>query len=65
MDLPQLGLGRFDFIRCTGVLHHMEDPLAGLRALAQVLHEDGLMGVMVYGRYARTGVREGQRMSEP
>ena len=36
LDAPNLELGTFDFIRCTGVLHHIEDPYAGLAALSQV-----------------------------
>ena len=25
-NLPRLGLGRFDFVGCTGVLHHLKSP---------------------------------------
>lgn len=50
-------LGRtFDLIVCTGVLHHLPDPDAGLAALASVLAPDGAMLLMVYARYGRTGV---------
>ena len=62
LDVATLGLGQFDYIRCTGVLHHMKSPLAGLRALTRTLKPEGLMGVMVYGKYGRTGIEEGQRM---
>jgi ubiquinone/menaquinone biosynthesis C-methylase UbiE len=34
MNLPALGLGVFDYISCTGVLHHLESTEAGLAALA-------------------------------
>jgi SAM-dependent methyltransferase len=47
---------RFDFIVCTGVLHHLVDPDAGLRALGSVLKPDGAMYLMVYAPYGRTGV---------
>jgi SAM-dependent methyltransferase len=47
---------RFDLIVCTGVLHHLADPAAGLRALRGVLSQDGAMYVMVYAPYGRTGV---------
>jgi SAM-dependent methyltransferase len=47
---------RFDFIVCTGVLHHLVDPDAGLRALASVLKPDGAIYLMVYAPYGRTGV---------
>jgi SAM-dependent methyltransferase len=46
----------FDQIVCTGVLHHLADPDAGLAALRSVLKEDGAMHLMVYAPYGRTGV---------
>jgi SAM-dependent methyltransferase len=46
----------FDLIVCTGVLHHLADPDAGLRALCQVLKPDGVMYLMVYAPYGRAGV---------
>jgi SAM-dependent methyltransferase len=46
----------FDQIVCTGVLHHLEDPDAGLRALRSVLRPHGAMCLMVYAPYGRTGV---------
>lgn len=49
-------VGEFDYISCTGVLHHLDDPLAGLRALKAVLRPDGGMGVLLYAKYGRTGV---------
>ena len=56
------GLGRFDYIDCCGVLHHLADPPAGLAALAEVLGEGGGMGLMVYARHGRTGVYPAQAM---
>src|SRR4029077_1758271 len=47
---------RFDQIVCTGVLHHLADPDAGLRALRAVLKPDGAMHLMVYAPYGRTGI---------
>lgn len=47
---------RFDLIICTGVLHHLADPDAGLRALRAVLKPDGAMYLMVYAPYGRAGV---------
>ncbi len=50
-------LGRsFDQVVCTGVLHHLADPEAGLRALRRVLAAGGALDAMVYARYGRTGV---------
>lgn len=56
LDLPSAGLGQFDVIECTGVLHHLPDPDAGLAALATMLKDDGIMGLMVYAEYGRVGV---------
>lgn len=47
---------RFDKIICTGVLHHLPDPDAGLRSLRRVLKPDGAMQLMVYATYGRTGI---------
>ncbi|MBV9720093.1 MAG: class I SAM-dependent methyltransferase [Candidatus Eremiobacteraeota bacterium] len=47
---------RFDHVVCTGVLHHLPDPDAGLCALREVLEVGGAMHVMVYAPYGRTGV---------
>lgn len=46
----------FDLIVCTGVLHHLADPEAGLRALRSVLKSDGAMYLMLYAPYGRAGV---------
>ena len=46
----------FDFVCCTGVLHHLEDPALGLRALGEVTREDGAIMAMVYARYGRQGI---------
>ncbi|HEY2890372.1 MAG TPA: class I SAM-dependent methyltransferase [Dongiaceae bacterium] len=62
LDLPKLDLGRFDYIDCCGVLHHLADPAAGLAALAAVMAPDGGMGLMLYGALGRSGVYEAQAM---
>jgi SAM-dependent methyltransferase len=56
LDLPSMAIGQFDYIDCTGVLHHLPDPAAGMRALASVLASEGGVGVMLYGEYGRSGV---------
>lgn len=58
LEVAALAPGPFDYVDCCGVLHHLEDPLAGLKALAAVLAEDGGLGVMVYAPYGRSGVYE-------
>ena len=56
LDLPGSGLGPFDYVDCCGVLHHLPDPEAGLRALLSVLAPGGGLGLMVYAPHGRTGV---------
>lgn len=46
----------FDQIICTGVLHHLAAPDAGLAALRNVLKKDGAMHLMVYAPYGRAGI---------
>lgn len=46
----------FDFVVCTGVIHHLASPRAGLEALRGVLRPEGAMMVMVYARYGRQGI---------
>ena len=59
LDVGQLNR-TFDLILCTGVLHHLPNPDAGLKALADVLEPSGSMGIMLYGKAARTGVYQVQ-----
>ncbi len=55
LDVASLGQA-FDYVVSTGVLHHLPDPDEGLRTLGSVLQTNGVMSVMVYGRYNRAGV---------
>ncbi len=54
-DILELGsLDRqFDLIVCSGVLHHMRDPMAGWRVLSGLLRPDGYMNIGLYSRRAR------------
>ena len=63
LEVQQLAVERagelgepFDYVVCTGVLHHLADPKAGLRALREVLAPDAALHVMVYAPYGRAGV---------
>jgi len=47
---------QFDQIVCTGVLHHLPDPVRGIRALRKVLKPEGVLHLMVYAPYGRAGV---------
>jgi SAM-dependent methyltransferase len=46
----------FDQIVCTGVLHHLAVPEAGLKALRDALKPDGALHMMVYAPYGRSGI---------
>lgn len=55
-DVSKIGQS-YDLIISSGVLHHLSDPGAGLRALASVLEPvHGVMVLMLYGRLGRVGV---------
>ncbi|SOB88725.1 class I SAM-dependent methyltransferase [Streptomyces sp. 1331.2] len=59
LELRQEGLTaaryheEFDYIVCTGVLHHNPDPSALLQHLAAALRPTGVLEVMVYNTYHR------------
>jgi SAM-dependent methyltransferase len=59
-QVNDLGMS-FDQIVCTGVLHHLADPDAGLSALRSALNPDGAMHLMVYAPYGRAGIYMLQR----
>jgi SAM-dependent methyltransferase len=44
---------KFDYIICTGVIHHNADPAEALRMLTQALTPTGVLELMVYNRYHR------------
>jgi SAM-dependent methyltransferase len=63
LEVRQLSIDRvgdleksFDQVVCTGVLHHLANPDAGIAALRDVLRPEGAMHLMVYAPYGRTGV---------
>ena len=62
LSLPALGLGKFDYINCSGVLHHLADPDLGLRVLLSALKPDGAIGLMLYATTGRTGVYQMQAL---
>jgi SAM-dependent methyltransferase/Flp pilus assembly protein TadD len=57
-DLLRLGeLGQqFDVIESVGVLHHLRDPLAGMRVLTSLLRPGGVFRLGLYSELARQSV---------
>jgi len=62
LHLPAHGLEPFDYINCSGVLHHLPDPDVGLHLLRGALKPEGVLGLMVYARIGRTGVYQMQEL---
>lgn len=46
-------LEKFDYVVCTGVIHHNAVPEVALRKLASALKPDGVMELMVYNQFHR------------
>ncbi len=58
MDILEVDLleEKFDIIESSGVLHHMDDPLKGLKALLCVLKNNGFLKLGLYSELARTDI---------
>ena len=58
MDILQVSLleEQFDIIECGGVLHHMDDPSKGLKALLGVLNKNGFLKLGLYSELARQDI---------
>jgi 2-polyprenyl-3-methyl-5-hydroxy-6-metoxy-1,4-benzoquinol methylase len=63
-DILELGRlqERFDVIQCSGVLHHLQDPMAGWRVLTGLLAPGGKMKVALYSEIARRSVAAARRL---
>ena len=63
-DLTRLGglEQRFHLIEAMGVLHHLADPVAGWRVLADLLEPSGLMRLGLYSRLGRRHVAAARRL---
>jgi SAM-dependent methyltransferase len=48
----------FDIIESAGVLHHMDEPMAGWRVLTDLLKPGGLMKIGLYSELARHFIAE-------
>jgi SAM-dependent methyltransferase len=53
--------GGFDYINSVGVLHHLDQPLEGLRALARQLAPEGLLHLFLYADGGRWEIHRTQR----
>jgi ubiquinone/menaquinone biosynthesis C-methylase UbiE/tetratricopeptide (TPR) repeat protein len=60
LELPQLDR-TFDVVSAVGVLHHLAEPAAGLRALTAVLRPGGFMRLGLYSAAAREDVVAARR----
>ena len=56
--------GCFDYINSVGVLHHLRDPLAGLKALGQRLAPHGLLHLFLYADAGRWEIHRTQQALE-
>ncbi len=56
LSVSDLDIGQFDYINCSGVLHHLHDPEAGIQSLASVLKDDGSIYLLLYAAYGRQAV---------
>lgn len=52
----------FDAIFCSGVLHHMNNPLAGWQVLYDLLKPGGVMFIGLYSEMARSAVNEAREI---
>ena len=56
---------RFPIIECSGVLHHMREPEAGLATLVDLLRPQGVMKLGLYSELARASIVRGrERIAE-
>ena len=62
LSIPDIDIGEFDYINCSGVLHHLESPEKGLIALKSVLKDNGAMHIMLYAEYGRSAVYQMQNL---
>ena len=64
LTLSKQKLGTFDYINCSGVLHHLEDPEKGLKVLSKSLNSTGAISIMLYGKYGRAAIYQMQELMQ-
>ena len=57
LELPKLNK-TFDIVECTGVLHHMRDPIEGGKAIIERVKSKGLVHISLYSELARASIVE-------
>ena len=57
MELKKLNK-KFQVIESVGVLHHLKDPIKGLKILVDLLEQDGFLLLGLYSEKARQGVEK-------
>lgn len=64
-DILKLGSldRRFAIVECCGVLHHLDDVMAGWRILVDLLEPDGLMKIALYSERARGAIRAARQFT--
>ena len=66
MDILEVHLleEQFDIIECGGVLHHMDDPSKGLKALLCILKNSGFLKLGLYSELARMDIVNARKYIE-
>jgi SAM-dependent methyltransferase len=64
-DILELGLltQRFDLIESFGVLHHLQDPMAGWKILVGLLKDGGAMRIGLYSAIARRELQAARELA--
>ncbi len=64
-DILELGRleRRFALIDCSGVLHHLDDPMAGWRVLVDLMEPDGLMKICLYSKRGRRAIQSAREFA--
>lgn len=57
LDLQSLNT-KYDYIECSGVLHHMEDPEKGFEILINSLNSNGVIKIGLYSSIARSTINK-------